>query len=346
MKVGTARKVWIRVFTAAAILGPTLAPAELPQPLQRLGRVHGVGWGDGYHVCERSGIRLMADLPPHSHAGHTTARRPIATFYDHFDAGRSGCDQTGCSCDSVTVIRGSEVMQVPLQPADSQPKSDNKESLPAAPKTALPQQRDLPKPTIVPTPAPELPSPADSSSQRQSLKLTTPVAVAPQATPRAQRPEPTTPIKLSQTPRDIVPIHPGFGTEVVGSTAGNHNPLQPDQRSNTATPKLVMPSPEQAIQQLTTAAAGAAKPAATPAIAQQTTPQAAAKPVVASINHAPKRPHRLGSNEKTPVLSIQDSPGSMVQANPFMDRPVLELARRRESTAGEVIYQPTTSLLK
>ncbi|WP_182865083.1 hypothetical protein [Stieleria mannarensis] len=41
------------------------ARADHPATLQRVGRLLGVGWGDGYHVCRDGGCRPGADLPPH-----------------------------------------------------------------------------------------------------------------------------------------------------------------------------------------------------------------------------------------------------------------------------------------
>ncbi|MCS7468341.1 hypothetical protein NZK35_16945 [Stieleria sp. ICT_E10.1] len=43
------------------------AHADHPATMQRLGRLLGVGWGDGYHVCRDSGFRPGADLPPHGY---------------------------------------------------------------------------------------------------------------------------------------------------------------------------------------------------------------------------------------------------------------------------------------
>jgi hypothetical protein len=95
--------------------------ADEPRPIERLGRWSGYGWGDGYHACESSGLRVAADLPPRSYAstfGNHQSRfggsscgagcsqcghggRNI-TFYDRFDAvnaegfDSSSCDQYGC----------------------------------------------------------------------------------------------------------------------------------------------------------------------------------------------------------------------------------------------------------
>ncbi|QEF99049.1 hypothetical protein Mal15_31080 [Stieleria maiorica] len=51
--------------SAAGIHSIPDARADHPATLQRVGRLLGVGWGDGYHVCRDGGCRPGADLPPH-----------------------------------------------------------------------------------------------------------------------------------------------------------------------------------------------------------------------------------------------------------------------------------------
>ena len=113
------------------------AEAERPKPLDRAGRLFGAGWGDGYHACESSGIRPLADLPPRSNLNRSKPTHsfkpslPIShtppTFYDRFDAAKPECDScdgylSGCdSCASnegstMTIINGSEVVQLRQQP--------------------------------------------------------------------------------------------------------------------------------------------------------------------------------------------------------------------------------------
>ena len=94
------------------------------EPIQRLGRHCGFGWGDGYHACKDSGFRPGADLPPRSyHKQFFNARAfgascapgsacAATSFYDQFDAaanlrprgyGAGGYGVGGCdsgSCDS------------------------------------------------------------------------------------------------------------------------------------------------------------------------------------------------------------------------------------------------------
>jgi hypothetical protein len=79
----------------------TFVVAEHPEPINRLGRILGQGYSDGYHACQSTGTRLLADLPAKSytHRGAATpspsAKRfhqradSFATYYDHFDG---ACD--------------------------------------------------------------------------------------------------------------------------------------------------------------------------------------------------------------------------------------------------------------
>ncbi len=105
-------------LASLSMASSNLADGGEVQPIERLGRWSGVGWGDGYHACEKSPERIGADLPPRSyHAtfgdratpacgtvlSHRTNRQ--ATYYDRFDAAnQASCDASSCdapSCDAV-----------------------------------------------------------------------------------------------------------------------------------------------------------------------------------------------------------------------------------------------------
>ena len=61
-------KRFLVVVVAVANLGIDYAVfAGKPEPVQRVGRFFGAGWGDGYHACETSGFRPAANLPPKSY---------------------------------------------------------------------------------------------------------------------------------------------------------------------------------------------------------------------------------------------------------------------------------------
>ncbi|MEM6689470.1 MAG: hypothetical protein AAF664_08595 [Planctomycetota bacterium] len=53
----------------------TPAAGTTKSPIDKAGRLFGVGWGDGYHACASSGYRCLADLPPADFA--TIRRREI-----------------------------------------------------------------------------------------------------------------------------------------------------------------------------------------------------------------------------------------------------------------------------
>jgi len=51
------------------------AYADWPEAIDRLGRFCGFGWGDGYHACQSSGTRPLANLPPRTFADR---QQPVA----------------------------------------------------------------------------------------------------------------------------------------------------------------------------------------------------------------------------------------------------------------------------
>lgn len=137
MKVGKRNRAWLRIAVISATLASTASPIAMVagEPVQRLGRTWGVGWGDGYHACNDSGLRLLDDLPPrsysvsqrHRHAHGVGMRHSTgATYYDHFDAHQSGvpCDRCQAPVETApqTVIMGSQVLRgYPQPPAVESP---------------------------------------------------------------------------------------------------------------------------------------------------------------------------------------------------------------------------------
>ncbi|MEM8671214.1 MAG: hypothetical protein AAGG48_27075 [Planctomycetota bacterium] len=92
------RRSKLRWVCAAIAIGccPAFTSTVLAQThVQRLGRLSGFGWGDGYHASQSSGTRPWADLPPRLPAPKRhglpmpgkMAGQMGSTFYDHFDAG-------------------------------------------------------------------------------------------------------------------------------------------------------------------------------------------------------------------------------------------------------------------
>jgi len=90
------------LLAAAGIMAATPTSAGYPETYERMERLYGFGWGDGYHACRSSGARPLADLPPRTYSsrynsplerlhGCDTGNR-AACFYDLFD---QQCDAMG-----------------------------------------------------------------------------------------------------------------------------------------------------------------------------------------------------------------------------------------------------------
>lgn len=114
-------KIMIHAVVCGCVwIQASVASADHPRPVERFGRWSGSGWGDGYHACESSGLRIAADLPPRTFSstfGHSAKQCGNkacgqggcsgcrTTFYDRFDAANAAmCDQTSCDgvgCDGV-----------------------------------------------------------------------------------------------------------------------------------------------------------------------------------------------------------------------------------------------------
>ncbi|MFU7561528.1 hypothetical protein ACMFWY_22805 [Roseiconus sp. JC912] len=54
------------LFVGFVCVSGSSVVADTPETIQRVGRLIGVGWGDGYHTCRDGGCRPGADLPPAS----------------------------------------------------------------------------------------------------------------------------------------------------------------------------------------------------------------------------------------------------------------------------------------
>ncbi len=103
------------------------------EPVQRLGRYMGFGWGDGYHACAKSGCRLGADLPPRSYhtqfnqaccpmvgAGCKSARR--ASSWSCRKRAAGGCDSVGSQSETIHSDRpsnDSDPLPTPERPASA-----------------------------------------------------------------------------------------------------------------------------------------------------------------------------------------------------------------------------------
>ncbi len=117
-----------RLLTIAAIAGGlttgtlfigSQAVAQQPEMMTRLGRLTGIGWGDGYHTCNSSAKRLLADLPPRSYANQKLVEQPCiqcvgnnsrgelqGVYYDRYDAVDQDAiryDGRGCDLDPQSI---------------------------------------------------------------------------------------------------------------------------------------------------------------------------------------------------------------------------------------------------
>ncbi|WP_040767748.1 hypothetical protein [Novipirellula maiorica] len=87
------KSILATIWVSVVLLGGGNLSAELPGSLQQLGRIVGVGWGDGYHACKCSEACLCADMPP----------RPYCEGNCDGQCGHGNCSACGdvLSCDAV-----------------------------------------------------------------------------------------------------------------------------------------------------------------------------------------------------------------------------------------------------
>lgn len=102
-----------RLALVSAIIGGSVVlhqsvQAGYPETFERVERLLGVGWGDGYQACRSSGIRPLADCPPRTYASQNNSPlqrmrgcesgKLARSFYDVFD---NQCDRLG-GCDGLS----------------------------------------------------------------------------------------------------------------------------------------------------------------------------------------------------------------------------------------------------
>ncbi|MCG8649986.1 MAG: hypothetical protein MI861_09135, partial [Pirellulales bacterium] len=238
--VRKSKKRWGLAALATLVVSPSLALADLPNPVNQLGRVFGAGWGDGYHAREDSGIQLGADLPPQSYSQRggrsvfsstdKSGHRGV-TFYDRFDAMDRAAHRQPTSPQHRApriIIDGSQVIQTPQPATPTAPRQPS-------PTIAPPAQRPIVPPTLTPPHTPNSPPtdssaitipqtssprPAATSARKRPIRPREPQQPAlPQRLPtegaaRAERPASAAlalrPAQPSSTPSTITPQHPGF----------------------------------------------------------------------------------------------------------------------------------------
>ncbi|MFK8110768.1 MAG: hypothetical protein AB8B91_01120 [Rubripirellula sp.] len=367
MKVGNVCKWWIQGLVLAAVWAPAVSEGQIPRPVERLGRVHGFGWGDGYHTCKPSGIRLIADLPPRSQTQSVAPKRG-KTFYDRFDA--QNCDQPGCDgCASTmsfegspTVFRDSVVIEtpapMPVPTPAAEPNSVLDQTKPVQNKTVqnktIEPKSEVPKsaPTKIPAPTPELPepnslpAPANTDSSQSFWDFSDDLS-------SNSRPRPIRPAAPTTEPRKLEAVLAANRRMSIGFDG---QPIAEPRLSLSATPNKILPkhpgsnplSPQHEAAAAAQNSTTPAMPMPQPKAANQKLVEKTAKRVVPAKPEI-LRPKRLGGSELpqqvTSPIHISRSQAK-IQGNPFATRPALELARRRENAKNSVIYQPTQSMLK
>ncbi len=408
-------RIWLPVLALAGWIPAGRGVAQVPRPLERLGRLYGVYWGDGYHACDCSGVRPLADLPPSSARATAVSRQlPIgpahrrgATFYDRFDAShRSNCSSAACDsgqCDAggwttdshdVGQFGADQPSGIYLSPSaqmtDSQfPESaemvdlpsfagpPEAEFVPPAPKLTAPQSTEpkrIPTKPMVTTgsagnsAAEQEPDDRnrEASGDRRPVKQDQPSAAIENQLPPStdvllssqpawilplasidqtpQRPttaeaQPGPVARASQTPLAINPLHTSPEPEAADKTA------QQDTQAAKISPTSIdeptwLGGPEQPL--------AATKPAE---LARQPRRLGAATIVDSSrqTSIAPmSRPSRLGASTETVIsarpgrLGNQSLSGSLPgSANPFENRPVVDMAKRVSDSEAGFVRQPS-----
>lgn len=248
---------WLRAAVVSSALLGAAGPAIgwCGEPLERLGRTFGLGWGDGYHACTDSCPRLGADLPPRSFTARhrANAHGPSTrftrlghhagtTFYDHFDADSGACDACaphGCDSPPQILIEGSQVIRGHQPPRAQQ--DELAVSSPATPPEtrslkASPRLQSSSAGNSMPVPnldgfaaaprtmIPGKPYPRTEAEPRAGISaqpVESPQRVESDTTPDGIAAAPVP----SKTPGLIRPVHPG-DLVAIGSS-GEMNPISP-----------------------------------------------------------------------------------------------------------------------
>jgi len=236
MKLQARRVVIALAGALLAGVGAGTCRADFPQPLERLGRLYGVCWGDGYHACKRSDGGVHKDLPPTSNRTRLVshrisiapAPRGMITYYDRFDAsggGRSGskpCDQPSCDspCDSSDLGSRVDTMMLPGNSPNSSSATDptSRVRLPSAegPPVSGYIRRDETPELAAPDSASE--ATGDEASGMLMPQTSEPLAAASPRRLRPYRPAPP-------APKPQRPVRLGQNSESVVATSVKQNPF-------------------------------------------------------------------------------------------------------------------------
>ena len=316
---------WLLLLTLAGSISAELGVAEMPNQVERLGRLYGVCWGDGYHACRSSGFHPLADLPPVDRkavkaASHHLPRVPRhqrgATFYDRFDAGNRSrfqsaeCDSPGC--DSVDCDSGSY--------------SDDSYS----------ESAELGS-TNVQVIGPEANGAADPVHSAPAKKRAAPFRPAAPVKPAAPVVKPAAPVVKPAAPEkpaeeaswDVQPI-------LMAPLSSRTQPYEshPVWTTNLPNPQTIRNSP---------APSYAAQPTESHVVRSSVTPRGI-NPIYpdssAAISQAIARPTSLTTVSARPTR-IGESRVGPTAVNTPIGRPRVELAERVSASDGEVVRQPS-----
>ncbi|TWU67025.1 hypothetical protein V7x_25970 [Crateriforma conspicua] len=188
------------ILAAAATVGLTVAAAGYPETFQRWQRAQGCGWGDGYHACQSSGVRPLADMPPRSYSslygspldrfrgcadgqcggqwfqrglcatgqcgcGRCGDRVPAISFYDLFDSS-TGCDSCGPALQPSLGTSSCQCGSCGM-PTDPSVMHDSGQMMPSpAPAPSTPWNGD--EATLLPPVIDQQPDPAEPESSIES----------------------------------------------------------------------------------------------------------------------------------------------------------------------------------
>lgn len=168
-------------------LNATAQEASLPkalEPLSRVGRALGLGWGDGYHACDRERRLPTADLPPRSYAASHA-------LHPHYGQSNRQHWQAAAAANTPPTAYHYPVPQQPQRPGGGGPQF-------AVPPSVLQEIRSLENDPQQITPAERPADPLPSASEQQQPEQVIPPAPTP---PSASTTAPSTPVR----PADVLP---------------------------------------------------------------------------------------------------------------------------------------------
>lgn len=175
-------------------LNATAQEASLPkalEPLSRVGRALGLGWGDGYHACDRDCRLPTADLPPRSYAASHA-------LHPHYGQSNRQHWQAAAAANTPPTAYHYPTRPQPQRPGGGGPQF-------AVPPSVMQEIRSLENDPQQTTPAERAVAPPQPASESQRPESQRPEQQRPeQLAPPA--PTPSTPAPpTSVRPADVLP---------------------------------------------------------------------------------------------------------------------------------------------